>query len=116
MNRVWSLVDDRLIYLAPTRKPVGWGTDRAAGRERLYDAPATPLERLLATDALTARGEDELVVYRDSLNLAKIARRIRDLQTSLIMQAKTKTDELYAAQVPNALPDVTNGIRVKKAS
>ena len=32
------------------------------------------------------------------------------------MQAKTKTDELYAAQIPSALPEVNNGIRVKKAS
>ncbi|WP_232011975.1 integrase catalytic domain-containing protein [Actinomyces slackii] len=116
LNRLWSLVDDRLNFLTPTRKPVGWGTDKAGRRKRLYDAPATPLERLLSTDALTGQHKDELIAYRDSLNPAKIARRIHDLQASLIMQAKTKTDELYAAQIPSALPDVHHSIRVKKAS
>lgn len=116
LNRLWSLVNDRLNYLTPTRKPTGWGTDKAGRRKRLYDAPATPLERLLATDALSPRQKDELIAYRDGLNPAKIARRIHDLQASLIMQAKTKTDELYATQIPSALPDVNNGIRIKKVT
>jgi len=29
LNRLWPLVNDRLNYLTPTRKPAGYGTDRA---------------------------------------------------------------------------------------
>jgi hypothetical protein len=48
LNRLWPLVNDRLNYLTPTKKPVGYGTDRNGRRTRLYDAPTTPLDRLLA--------------------------------------------------------------------
>ncbi|WP_218958219.1 hypothetical protein [Actinomyces trachealis] len=110
LSRLWALVDDRLNYLTPTRKPIGWGIDKAGKRKRLYDAPATPLQRLGATDTLTARQKNKLIAYRDSLNPAKIARRIHDLQ------AKDKTDQLYAAQFPGSLPNANKGIRTKKAA
>ncbi len=48
LNRLWTLVNDRFNYLTPTRKPTGWGQDRNGRRTRLYDQPATPLDRLLA--------------------------------------------------------------------
>ena len=28
MNRLWKLVNDRVNYLSPTKKSVGWGQDR----------------------------------------------------------------------------------------
>ena len=34
MNRLWKLVNDRLNYLTPTKKPVGWGQDKAGRRKR----------------------------------------------------------------------------------
>ncbi|WP_293052574.1 hypothetical protein [Mycobacterium sp.] len=42
-----------------------------------------------------------------------IARRIADLQTSLLTLAKDKTQQLYLATTPTALPDARAGIRVK---
>ena len=42
LNRLWRLVNDRLNYLTPTKKPVGFGTDRNGQRTRIYDTPATP--------------------------------------------------------------------------
>jgi hypothetical protein len=53
LNRLWRLVNDRFNYLTPTKKPVGWGEDRHGRRRRLYDAPATPLARLLAAGVLS---------------------------------------------------------------
>lgn len=113
LNRLWPLVNDRLNYLTPTKKPVGFGTDRNGRRTRLYDKPATPLDRLLAAGVLSAAQQGELIAYRDSLNPAQIARRIADLQTVLIRLAKDKTEQIYLSSIPTALPKVRSGIRVK---
>lgn len=113
LNRLWPLVNDRMNYLTPTKKPIGWGQDRIGRRKRLYDAPATPVDRLLAAKVLSPAQEAELVAYRDSLNPADLARRIADLQNRLLVLAKDKTEQLYLASFPTALPDVRKGIRVK---
>ncbi len=113
LNRLWKLVNDRFNYLTPTKKPVGYGTDRNGRRTRLYDTPRTPLDRLLAADVLTADQQADLTAYRDSLNPAAIGRQIADLQTVLLQQAKDKTEQLHIATIPNALPDVGKGIKIK---
>lgn len=113
LNRLWLLVNDRLNYLTPTKKPVGFGTDRNGRRTRLYDQPATPLDRLLAAKVLSPAQEAELLAYRDSLNPAQIARQIADLQNVLLALAKDKTEQLYLASIPTALPDLHKGIRIK---
>jgi hypothetical protein len=113
LNRLWLLVNDRLDYLTPTKKPTGFGSDRNGRRTRLYDKPSTPLDRLLAADVLAPAQQAELVVYRDSLNPAAIAREIADLQAVLLKLAKDKTEQLYLASFPTALPDVRKGVRIK---
>jgi len=113
LNRLWLLVNDRFNYLTPTKKPVGFGTDRNGHRTRLYDKPKTPLDRLLAANVLAPAQEAELVAYRESLNPAQIARDIADFQAVLLKLAKDKTEQLYLASFPTALPDVRQGIRIK---
>jgi len=113
LNRLWPLVNDRFNHLTPTKKPTGFGTNRNGRRKRLYDKPATPLDRLLAAKVLSPQQEAELVAYRDSLNPAGIAREIANLQTRLLVLAKDKTEQLYLASIPTALPDVRKGIRIK---
>ncbi len=113
LNRLWKLVNDRLNYLTPTKKPVDFGTDRNGRRTRLYDKPATPMDRLLAAKVLAPAQEAELVAYRDSLNPAAIGRQIADLQSVLLKLAKDKTEQLYLASFPTALPDIRKGIRMK---
>ena len=113
LNRLWKLVNDRFNYLTPTKKPIGFGTDAAGRRKRLYDTPATPLDRLLAAGVLSPAQAAELIAYRDSLNPAQIAREIADLQTVLLKLAKEKTEQLYLASIPSALPDIRKGIRIK---
>ena len=39
LNRLWKLVNDRFNYLTPTKKPIGFGTDRNGRRKRRYDNP-----------------------------------------------------------------------------
>ena len=113
LNRLWALVNDRLNYLTPTKKPVGFGADRNGRRRRLYDKPTTPLDRLLAANVLAQPQAAELVAYRDSLNPAAIGRQIADLQAVLLKLAKDKTEQLYLASFPTALPNVRKGIRIK---
>ena len=113
LNRLWTLVNDRLNYLTPTKKPVGFGSDRNGRRTRLYDKPATPLDRLLAANVLAPAQAAELVAYRDSLNPAAIGRQIADLQSVLLTLANDKTEQLYLASFPTALPDIRKGIRIK---
>lgn len=116
LNDLWRLVDDQFNFLKPTKKPSGWGTDRAGRRKRLYDDPATPLDRLLRAGVLSPTQERELLAYRDRLDPLDTARRISDLQTRLIALAREKTEQLYLAQIPSALPDVRKGIHVAQAS
>lgn len=113
LNRLWRLVNDRLNYLTPTIKPIGYSASRDGQRRRLYDEPMTPLDRLLAAGVLSPAQESELLAYRDSLNPAAIARQIADLQTALLRLAKDKTEQLYLTSIPAALPDVRSGIRTK---
>ena len=113
LGRLWPLVNDRLNYLTPTKKPIGFGTDRNGRRTRLYDKPQTPLDRLLAAKVLSPAQQAELTAYRDQLNPAAIARQIADLQARLLVLAKDKTEQLYLASIPSALPDVRKGIRIK---
>ena len=108
LGRLWPLVNDRLNYLTPTIKPIGYTATSDGRRRRIYDTPATPFERLLAAHVLS-----ELTAHRDSLTPAAIARQIADLQTRLLVLAKNKTEQLYLASIPSALPDVRKGIRVK---
>lgn len=113
LNRLWPLVNDRLNYLTPTIKPIGYGSDRNGRRKRLYDKPRTPLDRLLAAQVLSRAQTAELTAYRDSLNPADLGRRITALQTVLLKLAKDKTDQLHLATIPSALPDIHKGVRVK---
>lgn len=113
LNRLWRLVNDRMNYLTPTIKPTGYSSDRNGRRRRLYDKPSTPLDRLILSGTL-ARGQvADLVAHRESLNPAQIARDIADLQSVLLKLAKDKTEQLYLASFPPALPDVRNGVRIK---
>jgi hypothetical protein len=110
LNRLWPLVGDRLNFFTPTKKPIGWGTDRAGRRKRIYDTPATPFDRLLAAGILSPAQQAELTAYRDQLNPADLARRIGDLQSVLIQLAKDKTDRLRDA-IARKQPDTTTGVK-----
>lgn len=113
LNRLWKLVNDRLNYLTPTIKPIGYASSADGRRRRLYDTPQTPLDRLLAAGVLAPAQRAELIAHRDSLNPAQIGREIADLQNRLLLLAKEKTEQLYLASIPTALPDIRKGIRIK---
>ena len=110
LNRLWPLVNDRMNYFTPTKKPIGWGQDSNGRRRRIYDVPATPLDRLLAAGVLSPAQETELRNRRDRLNPAELARDIHRYQAKLTGLAKDKTDRLRAT-LPPAIPH-PRGIKV----
>lgn len=112
LNRLWPLVNDRMNYLTPTIKPTGFTSTADGRRRRVYDAPATPLDRLLAAGVLSPAQRAALCAYRDTLNPAKIGREIAALQNQLLLLAEDKTEQIYLATFPSALPDVHKRIRV----
>lgn len=42
LNQLWPLANDRLNFFTPTKKTVGYTTDRVGRRKRFYDKPTTP--------------------------------------------------------------------------
>lgn len=58
------LVNDRLNYLTPTIKAIGYATDRAGRRKGIYDKPRTPFDRLLAAGVLSLAQACELTAHR----------------------------------------------------
>ncbi|WP_235681272.1 integrase catalytic domain-containing protein [Tomitella gaofuii] len=115
LNALWPLVGDRMNYFTPTKKPIGWTTDAAGRRKRVYDTPATPLERLLDAGVLSPAQEAELIAYRDSLNPADLARRIQTIQDRLTGLARDATLALQA-QATTASPDTGRGVKIRPAS
>ena len=111
LNQLWPLVNDRLNYLTPTKKPTGYSTDRVGRRKRVYDTPATPYQRLLAAGVLNPAQEAELAARKAALKPAAIAAQINAIQQELTRAAGLKTrhlEEQTRPQLPNPA-----GIRVR---
>ena len=113
-----ALVNDRLNYFTPTKKPIGWDADRNGKRRRIYDKPTTPLDRLLGAGVLSPAQEQELLDHRARLNPADLARRIHDEQSMLTKLSKSKTDQLRetTTKTTNRLPRTDRGVRLREPS
>ena len=105
LNHLWPLVNDRLNYFTPTKKPTGWG----------IDTPRTPLDRLLDAGVLSPQQEAELRARRDQINPADLARRIAALQDRLTRLARDATLILQAT-IDDARPDTGKGIKLRPVS
>jgi len=112
LNQLWALVDDRMNYLTPTKKPTGWGQDKNGRRKRIYDKPKTPCERLLESGILSPQQQKEIADYRYKLNPAEINRQILAIQAKLQRLAANHTEELRRNLKPTK-PDITKGVRLR---
>ncbi|MDN5585583.1 hypothetical protein [Brevibacterium aurantiacum] len=83
LNHLWRAVDDRLNFFTPTRKPVTWVKDSSGQRKRIYDEPATPLDRLSEAGVMSPSQESELITYRNSLDPAQLTSEIGHWQERL---------------------------------
>ncbi|MCH8559228.1 integrase catalytic domain-containing protein [Nesterenkonia sp. DZ6] len=114
LNRLWPLVNERLNFLTPTKKPIRWATDTLGRRKRIYDAPQTPFRRLLASGILSPAQQSELGDHHDRLNPMAIAAEIDQIQQQLIRLAGEKTRELEReVRIATAMPD-PGGIRFNR--
>ena len=116
LTRLWSLVNDRLNFFTPTKKPTGYTTDSVGRRKRIYDSPRTPYQRLIDADVLSQKQQEDLAEDKASLDVAHIAGEIDRLQQRLVRLAAAKTRKLAAAlDAKKALPDPA-GIKIRKPS
>ena len=94
LNQLWPLVNDRLNFFTPTKKPIGYSTDSIGRRKRVYDTPKTPYQRLLDAKVLSPAQQEELAAYKASLNVVAIAREIDRIQQRLTSLAAAPTRRL----------------------
>ena len=98
LNRLWQLVSLRLNFFTPTKKPVGYTTTANGRRKRIYDKPATPWQRLQASETLDARALSNMAARIEGINPADLTRQINAIQMQLLDLAKTKTEALATAR------------------
>lgn len=98
LAQLWERVCLRLNFFTATRKPIGWASDASGRRKRLYDAPATPLERLLAAGVISPAQQAQLQALKAALNPAELTRDILRIQDLLIASAKAPTQALIDAE------------------
>lgn len=94
LNQLWPLVNDRLNFFTPTKKPTGYSTDSIGRRKRVYDTPKTPYQRLLDAQVLSPAQQEELAAYKASLNVVAIAKEIDRIQQRLTSLAAAPTRRL----------------------
>jgi hypothetical protein len=104
LNRLWPLGNDRLNYLTPTIKPIGYASTTDGRRRRLYDAPHTPLERLLAAGTLSRAQQAELITYRDSLNPPRLDARSPTCRTDSSSWPRKKPNSSICPRSPQHCP------------
>ena len=101
LNRLWELVGIRQNYFTPTRKPIGYSETADGRRRRVYDRPASPWQRAIASgkvsDDAKARAEDILA----TINPADLTRQITRVQSQLTDLAKAKTTTLLYGSRPS---------------
>lgn len=113
LNQLWDLVNDRLNYFTPTKKPTGYTTDAVGRRKRVYDTPNSPYHRLLESGILNQDQQRELTAYKASLNPVAIAKQIDRLQQRLTSLSAAKTRQLEReTETAHTLPDPT-GLKIR---
>ncbi|EFU82446.1 integrase core domain protein [Mobiluncus holmesii ATCC 35242] len=118
LRKLWKTVCLRMNLFTPTRKPIGWNQDSVGRRKRVYDTPATPLDRLLASGILSRTQIKELQQLRDSTNPAELTRDILRYQAILTDLARTPTEVLTINMEQNHAKHkalLTQGIKTRSA-
>ena len=91
LNQLWTLVMARKNHLLPCVKAIGWTQTSAGRKKRVYDAPATPYQRLTTSGTLDAKTLEKLRAEHERLNPAEITRQITRIQNHLIDLAAQRT-------------------------
>lgn len=98
LNELWELVSLRLNIFTPTKKPTGYATTADGRRRRLYDKPATPWQRVLASGLLGDEQIEAVQTRVAGINPADLTRRINQIQSQLTELSRGKTEALAATR------------------
>ncbi|RRD46784.1 DDE-type integrase/transposase/recombinase [Arachnia propionica] len=98
LRELWPLVSLRLNFFTPTRKPIGYTTNKHGRRARIYDQPRTPWQRVLDTGILTPEQTTTIQTRLDGINPANLTRQITHIQHKLIEHAHDKTETMTASR------------------
>jgi hypothetical protein len=94
LNEMWLLASIRSNVFTPTKKPVGYRSDQAGRRVRVYDKPRTPWQRVKDSGVLTNAQTAEFEARLAGTNPADLTRRIVTIQNQLTELAQSKTENL----------------------
>lgn len=98
LNELWSLVSLRLNFFTPTKKPTSYATTADGRRKRVYDQPATPWQRVLASGLLTSKQAAGIAARVTGINPADLTRQINKIQLRLIELSQDKTEAMTASR------------------
>ena len=98
LNELWQLVSLRLNFFTPTKKPTSYATTADGRRTRVYDKPATPWQRVLASGILTDAQAATIAARIEGVNPADLTRQINKIQLRLIERSQDKTQALAASR------------------
>ena len=101
LNQLWELVGIRQNYFTPTRKPIGYSQTADGRRQRIYDKPATPWQRAVAFEMVTAEARARAEEILATVNPADLTRKITRIQSQLTELAKVKTTTMMRGSRPN---------------
>jgi len=115
LGQLWPLVNDRMNFFTPTKKPIGFTTTSQGKRRQVFDTPRTPLDRLLASGILSSTRQQQLLHRPAQINPAHLGREIDRLQQKLTGLARTPTLQLEAHH-HKPLPDIHTAVKKRHAS
>jgi hypothetical protein len=93
LKQLWLLVSARLNFFTRTKKPVGHTTNNGR-RQRIYDKPQTPWQRV-KNSKLLAEQEIEIVEeHIIGINPADLTRQINLIQTQITALARDETQSV----------------------
>lgn len=84
--------------LHPTKKPLEYSTTADGRRRRVYDKPATPWQRVLASGILTDEQTTSVAARIEGINPADLTRQINKIQLRLIELSQHKTKAMAASR------------------
>ncbi|WP_244301224.1 integrase catalytic domain-containing protein [Leucobacter insecticola] len=91
LNELWRLVEQRKNHLLPCVKVIGTKASRSGRKRAIYDKPEPPYSRLMRSGLLDERTRAKLAAVHETLNPARITRRINQIQQQLIELAAART-------------------------
>lgn len=118
LARLYANVEIMLNYFTPTKKPIGYTTDNTGRAKRVWDTAATPLQRLIAAEILSPKQIQELLDFKNSIDILQLRRDIVRDQDILTSLAKEPTEKLLANKITRdnkRATTRTGGIHTKTA-